>query len=493
MKRIVVFCLVLALALFPFCGPCNAQAAGEKEETSVAEGIYKIRSKATGRYLNMQLAGMVDRAYVHQFGETGMLDELWRVERLGDGYRITNLFVPRHLAVREMPAAEDGVIHASVEDTPANRWRLYNENGAFRIVPLDGPQELNMALPVNDIASKYLPVLKAYEQDDTSLWVLEPVSLAGELPTMLPLEGEVFHASCPQIVKQDGVYYMYIMAPNILIKSSTDMIHWKRVGTVFGTTDPSWLAKEVPGYGIWAPSVYYFGGRYYLYYCISTIGSQNSAIGVAVNTTLDPNSPDYKWVDGGMVIRSRTGSPYNCIDPNIVVDEEGKVWLNFGSYWGGLYQKQINPDTGHLMEPEESKDTLYHLARRNINNGAIEAPYMIRHEGYYYLFTAFNPMDLSYHNRVGRSTSVHGPFVDKDGREMTKGGGTVVTKGMYELQMPGHASVFKNDDGQYYFVGEYFRKGTPSIMMISTIVWDKDGWPVTALTPDIAQRLPGDR
>ncbi len=491
MKKRIVLCLVLILAAYPLCGLGETQAAGAKEGFAVEDGVYKIRNKATGRCLNMQLAGMVDRAYVQQFGETGMLDELWRVQKLEDGYRITNLFTPRHLALREAPAAVDGAIHISTEETPGNRWQLYGENGAYRIVPFGGSHELGIALPVNEIASKYLPVLKAYEQDDTSLWVLEPVSMAEKLPYMLPLTGEVFHASCPQIVKQDGVYYMYIMAPHILIKSSTDMIHWEKVGTVFGLTDPSWLTKEVPGYGIWAPSVYEFGGKYYLYYCISTIGSQNSAIGVAVNTTLDPNSPDYKWVDGGMVIRSRTGSPYNCIDPNIVIDDEGKVWLNFGSYWGGIYQRQIDPATGHLLVPEEEKDTLYHLARRNVNNGAVEAAYMIWHDGYYYLFTAFNPMDLSYHNRVGRSTSVHGPFVDREGREMTKGGGTVVTKGMYELQMPGHASVFKDEDGQYYFVGEYFRKDSPSIMMISTIVWDEDGWPVTALTPDIAQRLPG--
>ena len=66
----------------------------------------------------------------------------------------------------------------------------------------------------------------------------------------------------------------------------------------------------------------------------------------------------------------------------------------------------------------------------------------------------------------------------------------MVTKGLFELRMPGHASVFLDEDGQHYFVGEYFRKDSPSIMMISTIVWDKDGWPVTALTPDIADVLP---
>lgn len=116
---------------------------------------------------------------------------------------------------------------------------------------------------------------------------------------------------------------------------------------------------------------------------------------------------------------------------------------------------------------------------------------MIYREGWYYLFVAFNPMDATYHNRVGRSRSPHGPFVDREGRQMLYGGGSVVTQGMYDLRMPGHASVFLDEDGRHYFVGEYFRQNSPSIMMISSIVWDRDGWPVTALSPDIAQLLPG--
>lgn len=497
MRKIGSLLLVLLLAAAFVCPAAAGTASVQKEDTAMtastplAEGIYKIQNKATGRFLNMQLAGMVDRAYVQQFGETGMLDELWRFTKDGDGYLITNLFVPRHLAVRETPAQAGGALHVSIADTPGNKWMLYPVGDSFRLAPADGPRELGMGLPVNDIASKYLPVVKPYEQDDTSLWDLVPVSLARELPAMLPVTGEVFHASCPQVIKQGDTYYLCIMYPGVLIKSSKDLIHWETVGTVF-SPDPSWLSKEVPGYGIWAPSIYFFNGKYYLYYCISTLGSQNSAIGLAVNATLDPSSPDYNWVDEGMVIRSHTGAPYNCIDPNIAVDEDGKVWLNFGSYWGGLYQREIDPQTGLLMDPAESPEGLYHLGQRTTNNTALEASYMVWHDGYYYLFCAFNPMDLTYHNRVGRSQSVHGPFVDKDGRQMLHGGGTVVTKGLYEVPKPGHASVFQNEDGQYYLVGEYLKDNTPSLLYISTIVWDKDGWPVTALTPDIAQRLPAE-
>lgn len=480
--------LCAALLALAFIMPAGL-AASIEGESELMDGIYLIRNKATGRALNMQLAGMVDRAFVQQFGDTGMLDELWRVETTDGLSRVTNLFSGRHLAVREDTPIVGSAIHVSVADSPGALWNIAEVGGAYRLSP-PTDDKLALALPVNEIASKYLPTLIEAPLEDTGLWLLVKAALQEELPRMLPLTGLVFHASCPQIVKQDGVYYMIIMAPHIVIKSSKDLLHWEMSGTVFGESDPSWLRQEVPGYGIWAPAAFYVNGQYLLYYCISTLGSQNSAIGLVTNTTLDPKDPAYRWVDRGMVLRSKTGSPYNCIDPNLIGDEEGRYWLNFGSYWGGLYQVEIDPDTGLLKNPGAQAEDIVHLARRNVSNGAVEAPYMIYREGWYYLFVAFNPMDLSYHNRVGRSRSVHGPFVDRDGREMTKGGGSVVTKGLFELRMPGHASVFLDEDGQHYFVGEYFRKDSPSIMMISTIVWDKDGWPVTALTPDIADVLP---
>jgi arabinan endo-1,5-alpha-L-arabinosidase len=328
--------------------------------------------------------------------------------------------------------------------------------------------------------------LVEFENADWQLWQFDKVELQEDLPYLLPVEGSVFHSSCPEIVKYEDTYYMYIMAPHISIKSSKDLITWDVVDTVFHGGDPSWFQEEVPGYGIWAPGVYKIKDKYYLYYCLSTMGRQNSAIGVAVNTTLDPNSSDFKWIDLGMVIRSDTGDDYNCIDPNIITDDNGDVWLTFGSYWTGIYQRQINPETGLLLEDNEET---YHIAERPTSNKAIEAPYLIKRGEYYYLFTAYNPMDNSYQNRVSRSTSVHGPFYDREGKEALNGGGTEVTKSLSELLMPGHASVFLDEDGQYYLVSEYFRKDSPSIMLIGTIVWDKDGWPVTALTPNAISLL----
>ena len=213
---------------------------------------------------------------------------------------------------------------------------------------------------------------------DAQKWRFEKVADSGkEIPTLLPVAGATEHSSCPEIVRYGDTYYMYIMAPGISIKMSTDLINWTFVQTAFPTGGSGlpyeWMNEEIPGGGIWAPGVYKIGELYYLYYCISTGGSQNSAIGVAVNTTLDHTSPDFKWQDKGMVLRSKTGDSFNAIDPNVIVDDNGQAWLVYGSWWTGVKMRRLDNNTGKL-DPNDT--TVYDLARyaADSSKNAIEAP-----------------------------------------------------------------------------------------------------------------------
>ena len=71
----------------------------------------------------------------------------------------------------------------------------------------------------------------------------------------------------------------------------------------------------------------FHNGVYYAYYAASTFGSQNSAIGLATSSSMDPGT----WTDHGQVFASATGAAYNAIDPNLVIDESGKPVLTFGA------------------------------------------------------------------------------------------------------------------------------------------------------------------
>ena len=204
-------------------------------------------------------------------------------------------------------------------------------------------------------------------------------------------------------------YYIFSTGQGILSKSSSDKEFWSSGPSVF-TNPPSWTTNAVPGFtGIfWAPDVLFTNNQYYLYYAVSTFGSQVSAIGLVTNPTLDPTDPAYRWTDHGPVIQSTNGSAYNTIDPGVCFDTTGNLWLVFGSYWSGIYVTQLNPLTGLRLS---ANSPTYQLAY----NSSIEASYIYHRGGYYYLFVNWGSccsgVNSTYNIRVGRSPTITGPYL----------------------------------------------------------------------------------
>lgn len=291
-------------------------------------------------------------------------------------------------------------------------------------------------------------------------------------------EGDVRRVHDPHIIAADGAYYIFCTGGGIPIRRSKDLIHWERIGTVFDET-PAWAKREVPGVrGLWAPDISFFNGRYHLYYSVSTWGKNRSCIGLAVNDTLDPASPKYKWIDQGKVIESTPGRDnWNAIDANVVLDERKEPWLAFGSFWSGIKLRRLDRSTGKL----HSDSRMYSLAARP-SPGAVEAPFIIRRGEYYYLFVSFDycgrGVDSTYKIMVGRSKAVTGPYVDRDGKPMTEGGGTLVLGSQGHVRGPGHNSVLVEGD-KYWLVHHYYDAdlyGVPTLQ-IRPLNWDKAGWP----------------
>jgi arabinan endo-1,5-alpha-L-arabinosidase len=121
-----------------------------------------------------------------------------------------------------------------------------------------------------------------------------------------------------------------------------------------------------------------------------------------------------------------------------------------------------------------------------VNSGSVEAPFIIRKNDFYYLFVSFDfccqGVKSTYHVMVGRSESVTGPYVDREGKEMMKGGGTQVTFPTDRWKGPGHNSILQENDKEYivYHAYDARRKGAPT-MRIVPLVWDADGWPSTEI------------
>ena len=319
-------------------------------------------------------------------------------------------------------------------------------------------------------------------------------------PEMLELKGDL-RVHDPAMIRQGDTFYVFSTGGGrrggiIPIRRSRDLYNWEYHGAVFDQL-PEWATREIHGTrGIWAPDISYFNGKYHIYYSVSTFGKNNSAIGLVTSTTLDPNSPDYKWEDQGMVIRSASGeNDWNAIDGNLILEGRDKAWLCWGSFWGGIKMRRIDRSTGKLSGEDT---TLYSIAARPRTSqqqtppetGAIEAPFIIKHGRYWYLFVSFDfccrGAESTYKIMVGRSRKVTGPYVDKKGRLMTEGGGTLLLDATESGRWigPGHCAVLQDVSGDYLIFHAYDSQSRRSRaeLKISTMMWEND-WPHVGMLP----------
>jgi arabinan endo-1,5-alpha-L-arabinosidase len=302
------------------------------------------------------------------------------------------------------------------------------------------------------------------------------------------LEGDI-NIHDPSLIKQGDTYYLFstgdsrgvINQGNVQIRKSNDLINWRYVGTVFPAT-PEWITAAL-GFrprSLWAPDISYFNGKYHLYYAGSGFGTNNSVIGLATNTTLDAASPSYKWVDEGEVIRSKTSDNWNAIDPQLSFDSDNNPWMSLGSFWDGIKMRRIEASTGKLS----SVDTkLYSLASRG--GGPIEAPSIIRRKNYYYQFVSFDfccrKANSTYKIMVGRATTITGPYTDREGRRMDKGGGDLLLAGYDRYRGTGGQSVYL-DGNTYRLILHYYdaRDAGAHKLQLRELAWTADDWPVAA-------------
>ena len=292
-----------------------------------------------------------------------------------------------------------------------------------------------------------------------------------------PLAGELFAHDPSTILKVDARYHLFSTGVGIATKSSSNRMHWSRGAPVFASP-PQWTTNAVPGFRshFWAPDVVFIGGKYYLYYSVSTFGKQRSAIGLATSPTLDSTSARYGWTDLGVVLESRPGDDFNAIDPGLLLDRDGKLWMAFGSFWRGIYLTELDSRTGQRFA---TNSPLHRLAYHE----AIEAAALHRRGDHYLLFvnwgTCCRGTNSTYEVRIGRSKSVTGPYLDRDGKDLVERGGTLFLKTEDTDVGPGHIAVL-NDSGKEfisYHVYDGKMRGR-SQLRVRPLNWSADGWPV---------------
>ncbi len=334
------------------------------------------------------------------------------------------------------------------------------------------------------------------------LLMLAPALLlaASQKPEALDLTGDFWGTHDPSIVKAGNTWYVFATGRardggQFQIRCSIDLHAWHFCGHVFDQI-PAWIRKDSPGTrDLWAPDISYENGEFRLYYAYSLFGKNTSGIALATNKTLDPTSPDYKWIDHGLVLKSQASDNYNAIDPNFILDAHGHAWLTFGSFWSGIKLRRLDDRTG-MVSTTDTK--LYSLATRNHPENAapasanlpadweaVEAPFIVRHGRYYYLFVSWDlccrGTKSTYRTMVGRSSKVTGPYVDASGVPMMQGGGTQLLAANQRWLGPGGESVLMQpgDHDLMVFHAYDAHTGKPALQ-ISTITWN-GGWPHVAL------------
>ena len=190
-----------------------------------------------------------------------------------------------------------------------------------------------------------------------------------------------------------------------------------------------------------------------------------------------------------MVVQSVPGRDmWNAIDPNLAIDEAGTPWLVFGSFWDGMKLAKLDKSLTRLSDPQEwhtvaARPRDYYTEETSAGEGAIEAPFIIKRDRYYWLFVSFDfccrGLESNYRVMVGRSEKITGPYLDRNGQPMTHGGGTPLLTGNKAWPGVGHNAVY-NFDGQYYIVYHGYDASDHgrSKLLIDKLEWDDEGWPV---------------
>ena len=341
--------------------------------------------------------------------------------------------------------------------------------------------------------------------------------LLSQAPLRMP-RGESFRTDTPMahdpvMAYEDSTYYVFSTGRGIQQMTSRDLKTWNVMHRPLMTVIPRWTRDSVPGFRdhVWAPDIVRWHGRWWMAYSCSTFGKNGSAIGLLSTRSLSHGV----WNDEGCIVASRPKRDnWNAIDPCFVIDEATDTpWMAWGSFWDGIQLCRLDTtmhmaqgekprtiarrhDFGGVLDEDRHNDQRYapNPTSRYAGPNAIEAPFIMRHGDFYYLFVSWDyccrGAKSNYRVAVGRSRSVAGPYVDQKGKDMASGGGTVVIEGdKHDFEAIGHCAAYHvNGKDLYVSHGYSTRMNGAAILVLGDIKWSAEGWPVIERRTTVTSR-----
>lgn len=361
-------------------------------------------------------------------------------------------------------------------------------------------------------------------EDLSDIVIGDNVKLVADTPVMYPLQNVSVHD--PSVIEVEGNYYIF--GSHLAGAKSEDLINWKLFGSGVNSSNPiipdvknemaeafKWAKTDT----FWAPDVIQLAdGKFYMYYCNCEGSSPLACLGLAVSDNVEGPYKDLGiFLKSGMGagIKSEDGDTYNAtvqpnvVDPCVYYDAEGRLWMMYGSYSGGIFVLEMDPKTGFPLESG------YGTKMLGGNHVRIEGAFVIYspETEYYYMFLSFGGLatDGGYNIRVVRSKTPNGPFYDANGNDMINCKGAngtffsdvsiykygVKLMGNFRFDWvegeetkirtgyvsPGHNSVYYDEEtGQYYLIfhTRFEAKGEAHEVRVHQMYMNEDGWPVVS-------------
>ncbi len=349
----------------------------------------------------------------------------------------------------------------------------------------------------------------------------------------------------PSIIKADGKYYIF--GSHMSTAVSEDLRHWSSLGDGYQNSNPvykgllensevfayagsknSVIPTDDGGFHVWAPDIFYNEAAelYYLYFCTSSTWNASNLC-YAVSETIEG---PYEWkgamicsgfTEGSLnatdvtqyVDREEAKARYikasgeynfdrypNAIDPTVLYDEEGRLWMVYGSWSGGMFLLELDPETGEVIHPEADEENQVdpYFGKRLMGglHTSIEGPYLLydKESGYYYLFVSYGGLVRTggYQIRVFRSETIDGQYVDMNGKYPLDTGnlkqspyGLKLSGNYYLPSLPmaymatGHNSAFIDDDGKKYIVNHtrFDMNSEYHEPRVHQFIVNEEGWP----------------
>lgn len=318
------------------------------------------------------------------------------------------------------------------------------------------------------------------------------------------------------VVGEDGTYYIF--GSHMAAASSTDLRDWTSFADGVGGRNPlfsnlfegdeypafSYVGKNSDGwYSVWAPDVIYNQamGKYVMYFCTTSTYIMSSLCFATSDNIEGPYEYQDTFLYSGFIksnVRQTNFLDYvdrseldqytksglgfnnqywpNCIDPTAFYDKDGRMWMTYGSWSGGIFLLEIDEETGYPIHPEKDEENQVdpYYGRRLVGgyHQSIEGPYILYDAAtdYYYLFVSYGSLvsNGGYQIRLFRSKNVEGPYTDAAGQTCTMvDAANAEYNKDYGLKMignyqfpsletaymaPGHNSAFTDKDGKMYIV-----------------------------------------